>query len=50
MLCIRVGGFAAGEALDVDGDCGGYNLQFAFASGLIAAAEAYGVQAALIAQ
>ncbi|MBQ7654915.1 MAG: aminoacetone oxidase family FAD-binding enzyme [Clostridia bacterium] len=28
--------FAAGEMLDVDGDCGGYNLQFAFASGLIA--------------
>jgi len=28
--------FAAGEALDVDGDCGGYNLQFAFASGLTA--------------
>ena len=32
--------FAAGEALDVDGDCGGYNLQFAFASGLIAGKEA----------
>ena len=28
--------FAAGEVLDVDGDCGGYNLLFAFASGLIA--------------
>ena len=28
--------FAAGEVLDVDGDCGGYNLMFAFASGLIA--------------
>lgn len=23
-----------GEVLDIDGDCGGYNLQFAFASGL----------------
>ncbi|MBR3106319.1 MAG: aminoacetone oxidase family FAD-binding enzyme [Clostridia bacterium] len=32
--------FAAGEALDVDGDCGGYNLQFAFASGLIAGENA----------
>ena len=28
--------YAAGEILDVDGDCGGYNLQFAFASGMIA--------------
>lgn len=26
--------YVIGEALDVDGDCGGYNLQFAFASGL----------------
>ncbi len=26
--------FAAGEALDVDGDCGGFNLQWAWASGL----------------
>lgn len=25
--------FFAGEVLDVDGDCGGYNLQWAFASG-----------------
>ena len=32
--------FAAGEALDVDGDCGGFNLQFAFASGLIAGENA----------
>lgn len=28
--------FAAGEALDVDGPCGGYNLHWAWASGLIA--------------
>lgn len=28
--------YAAGEALDVDGTCGGYNLMFAFASGLLA--------------
>ncbi|NLD60188.1 MAG: aminoacetone oxidase family FAD-binding enzyme [Clostridiales bacterium] len=29
--------FAAGELLDVDGPCGGYNLQWAWASGLLAA-------------
>lgn len=28
--------YAIGEVLDVDGDCGGYNLMFAFASGLLA--------------
>lgn len=28
--------YAAGEMLDVDGDCGGYNLMFAFACGLLA--------------
>ena len=28
---------ACGEILNVDGDCGGYNLQFAFASGILAA-------------
>ena len=28
--------YVIGEALDVDGDCGGYNLQFAFASGMCA--------------
>ena len=27
---------AAGEILDVDGDCGGYNLMFAFGSGILA--------------
>ena len=32
--------FAAGELLDVDGVCGGYNLHFAFASGRIAGEEA----------
>lgn len=34
--------YACGEALDVDGDCGGYNLMWAWASGLVsgqAAAE-----------
>lgn len=29
--------FAAGEVLDVDGACGGFNLMFAFASGLLTA-------------
>ena len=29
--------FAAGEILDVDGDCGGFNLQWAWSSALIAA-------------
>ena len=28
--------FITGELLDVDGDCGGYNLQWAWASGVIA--------------
>ncbi|MDD3334618.1 MAG: aminoacetone oxidase family FAD-binding enzyme [Eubacteriales bacterium] len=28
--------YAAGEILNVDGDCGGYNLMFAFSSGLLA--------------
>jgi predicted Rossmann fold flavoprotein len=31
------GVFAAGELLNVDGDCGGFNLQFAFASAFTAA-------------
>lgn len=30
------GFYIVGEALDVDGDCGGYNLTFAFTSGIIA--------------
>ncbi len=32
--------FAAGEILDVDGDCGGFNLMFAFASGILAGRSA----------
>ena len=37
MQARRLPGFyAAGEALDVDGPCGGYNLHWAWASGLIA--------------
>lgn len=34
--------FAAGEMLDVDGDCGGFNLQWAFSSAYIAALSAIG--------
>ena len=33
-LC--AGLYAAGEVLDIDGDCGGYNLQWAWASGRLA--------------
>ena len=29
--------YAAGEVLDIDGDCGGFNLQWAWASGFTAA-------------
>ena len=32
--------FAAGEALDVDGPCGGYNLHWAWTSGLVAGQSA----------
>ena len=32
--------YACGEILNVDGDCGGYNLQFAFATGLLAGGDA----------
>ena len=28
--------FAAGEVLDIDGDCGGFNLQWAWSSGYVA--------------
>ncbi len=31
------GAYIVGEALDADGDCGGYNLSFAFATGMTAA-------------
>ena len=31
--------FLAGEMLDIDGDCGGYNLQWAFTSGMLAVKE-----------
>lgn len=32
--------YAAGEVLDIDGDCGGFNLQWAWASGRLAAESA----------
>lgn len=35
--------FVAGEALDIDGPCGGYNLHWAFASGILAGAHAVAV-------
>ncbi len=37
--------FATGELLDIDGDCGGYNLQWAWASGLLAGTAAAGGRA-----
>lgn len=33
---IAPGVFACGEVLDIDGDCGGYNLQWAWSSGWLA--------------
>ncbi len=35
--------YLTGEMLNVDGDCGGFNLQFAFATGMIAGRNAAGV-------
>ena len=32
--------FAAGEILDIDGDCGGFNLKWAWCSGILAAKQA----------
>ena len=32
--------FFAGEILDIDGDCGGYNLQWAWSSGAVAGCAA----------
>lgn len=31
--------YCIGEVLDIDGDCGGYNLQAAFSTGVLAAAS-----------
>lgn len=39
---LRNGFYITGEALNVDGDCGGYNLAFAFYSGIIAAKSVKG--------
>lgn len=41
LASLKVAGlYFAGEALDVDGPCGGYNLHWAFASGLLAGSAA----------
>ena len=32
--------YACGEVLDIDGDCGGYNLQWAWSSGRLAGRSA----------
>lgn len=37
---LQQGVFFAGEILDVDGECGGYNLQWAWSSGAVAGAAA----------
>ena len=37
---LRPGLYACGEVLDVDGDCGGYNLQWAWSSGRLAGRNA----------
>ena len=31
--------YVTGEVLDVNGDCGGYNLTFAFLSGILAGSD-----------
>ena len=33
----KAGLFLTGELVDIDGECGGYNLQWAFSSGAVAA-------------
>lgn len=41
LQCVKVPGmYLAGEILDADGRCGGYNLHFAWGSGIIAGTEA----------
>ena len=35
--------YACGEVLDIDGDCGGFNLQWAWSSGRLAGRSAAGV-------
>ena len=38
--------FLAGEVLDIDGMCGGYNLQWAWSSGYVAGRSAAGKEQA----
>ena len=38
--CYEKGLYLAGEILDADGICGGYNLQWAWATGIIAGESA----------
>ena len=38
--CLVPGLYACGEVLDIDGDCGGYNLQWAWSSGRMAGLHA----------
>ncbi len=38
--CLLPGLYACGEVLDIDGDCGGYNLQWAWSSGRLAGLSA----------
>ena len=38
--CLIPGLYACGEILDIDGDCGGYNLQWAWSSGRLAGLSA----------
>ncbi|MBR4864615.1 MAG: aminoacetone oxidase family FAD-binding enzyme [Oscillospiraceae bacterium] len=38
--CLIPGLYACGEVLDIDGDCGGYNLHWAWASGIMAGRNA----------
>jgi predicted Rossmann fold flavoprotein len=40
---IQPGLYACGEVLDIDGDCGGYNLQWAWSSGRLAGLHAGGL-------
>ena len=37
---LQKGLYACGEILDIDGDCGGYNLQWAWSSGYLAGVNA----------
>ncbi len=41
LMCVKHPGlYIAGEALDISGECGGYNLHWAFASGIAAGTQA----------